>query len=63
MSKNDGNYEIMGFYRIETSKYMIPKGAKRCPFKRSRSIYNGYCDRSKCACWNNEENRCGMLRR
>ena len=61
MSKNDGNYEIMGYYRIEASKYMIPKGAKTCPFRRTQKEW--YCNRSKCACWNNEENCCGMLLR
>ncbi len=53
--------EIMGFYKLEPGKYMKPKGAKTCPFKKNKSWLNRFCERNDCALWDSEKQKCGML--
>ena len=48
--------EIMGFYKLEPAKYMKPKNAKTCPFRK-----NWYCERNRCAVWDDAKHKCGML--
>jgi hypothetical protein len=53
--------EIMGYYRIEESKYMKPRNAKICPLKRNKYWYDRFCGRHECALWNEEKHKCGMI--
>ncbi len=62
MLKDDSNYEILGFYRIEEAKYMKPRNARICPFKKNKHWYDRYCERNDCALWNDEKEKCGMLK-
>ena len=51
--------EIMGFGTLEPGKYMNDEkktDVKTCPFRQRN------CNKSKCALWNDEKKRCGLLR-
>lgn len=50
--------EIMGYGTLEPGKYMDDKKdvVKTCPFRQ------WYCNKSKCALWNDAKKRCGLIK-
>ena len=43
----------------------IPAGLRLCPLKinqKHRFFTDRFCDKDRCALWNNKARRCGMIR-
>ncbi len=44
---------------------IIPQGLKRCPFKKQKKgdrYFDQFCDKERCALWNEQAGRCGAIR-
>ena len=51
--------EIMGFGTLEPSKYMDDRRdstTKTCPIRQM------YCNKTKCALWDDVKKRCGLIK-
>ena len=43
----------------------IPIGLRKCPFKKRRkrqAYFDQFCDKDRCALWDDERKRCGAMR-
>ena len=50
--------------RVPPANETIPPGLRKCPLKfrkKRRQYYEQFCDKERCAMWNDEKKRCGYI--